>query len=270
MAVYHAVPAPYLDRSLQSVWSDQELRPDEILLVEDGPLGPELRRVITRWKGELGQRLRLVVNPRNMGLARSLNNAIPLAKGEYLARMDSDDISLPCRFRVERDYMDSHPDIDILGGSLQEFDDENPCLNIRHYPPTPQAVRRAICKGSPLGHPTVFIRRRVFDSGLRYNDQIGTSEDITLWFDALCAGFNIASVQQIVLHYRRDAGVLRRRSSIKAWHELCSYCRGIRRLDGLLTLRYAYPVARCVFRLMPPAVIRTFYNSPWRRRVLEK
>lgn len=270
MAVYHAVPAQYLDRSFQSIWSDQELKPDEIILVEDGPLGKELRDVVTKWEDVLGDHLRIVRNEKNIGLAKSLNRAIPQAKGKYLARMDSDDISLPCRFRKEWDFMEANPEIDILGGSLQEFDDTNPCLNIRHYPPTPRAVCKSICKGSPLGHPTVFIRRRVFDSGLRYNEQIGTSEDITLWFDAICAGFKICSIQEIVLHYRRDAGMIKRRSSIKAWNELKSYSKGIRRMDGLFTLKYIFPVARCIFRLMPQSIIRSVYDSRLRRKVLEE
>ena len=73
MAVYRSEKAEYLQRALTSVWDDQSLTPDEIVLVQDGPVGDELSAVIAEWQQKLGDKLNLIVNESNIGLTKSLN-----------------------------------------------------------------------------------------------------------------------------------------------------------------------------------------------------
>ena len=93
MSVYKSEKADYLARALRSVWTDQTLKPDEIVLVEDGPLGDELIRVIIDWKSLLRERLVLLRNDCNLGLTKSLNKGLSVVKSDFIARMDSDDIA---------------------------------------------------------------------------------------------------------------------------------------------------------------------------------
>ncbi len=109
MSVYKSEKPTYLDRSLQSVWDDQTLKPDEIILVQDGPLSEELLQVIDKWQAKLCEVLVLIRNEVNIGLTKSLNKGIRVAKGEYIARMDSDDISLPNRFVMQEKFLDENP-----------------------------------------------------------------------------------------------------------------------------------------------------------------
>jgi glycosyltransferase, group 2 family len=269
MSVYKSEKPAYFSRSLQSIWDDQILKPDEIILIEDGPLGEELVNIVDSWKLKLGEKLHLIINEQNLGLTKSLNKGLTLAKGKYIARMDSDDISIPERFKLQYEFMESHPEITVVGGCLQEFNDDNDCLGIRHYPISNEKVRKYIYKASPLAHPTVMIRREVFDAGIRYNEQYRTSQDLALWFDILISGRKIANLDNITIKFRRDNDVFKRRSKEKAKNEFKIYISGIRRLFGLFNLYYFFPLSRYLFRLMPISVIRFIYGSNLRTKLLQ-
>ena len=270
MSVYQSERGAFLDRSLQSVWDDQTRKPEQIVLVEDGPLTKELYAVIGKWKERVGEVLTLCVNKENLGLTKSLNKGLEAATGDLIARSDSDDISAPHRFEIQERFFLEHPDVDIIGGSMQEFDDENECLNVRHYPLTHEEACRYIVKACPLAHPSVMMRRRIFEGGLRYDERYRMSQDIKLWFDAILAGYRLSNVPDICLYFRQQGDVFRRRSRVKAWNEFNIYMNGIYRMHGLFTLAYRYPIARYVFRNLPPSLVKRIYGSGMRKKVLEK
>ena len=199
MSVYKSEKPAYLDRSLQSVWDDQTLKPDEIILVQDGPVGEELETVINKWKEKLAGTLVLLVNVTNLGLTKSLNKGIKVAKGEYIARMDSDDISLPDRFKLQVEYMESHPEISVLGGAIQEFNDKDGIIGERHFPADTASIKQYIHKASPVAHPAVMIRKTLFDEGVVYNEKYRTTQDLALWFDVLATGHLMANLKEFVL-----------------------------------------------------------------------
>lgn len=270
MSVYRSEQPDHLDQALHSVWTQQTRKPDQIVLIKDGPLDPPVEAVIADWGRRLGTQLTLHQNAQNVGLTRSLNTGIALATSELIARMDSDDLSTPRRFELQHAFLQAHPDVDIVGGSMQEFSQTESCINVRHYPPTHADAVRMIAKASPLAHPTVMMRRSLFTrGGLRYDERYRTSQDIALWFDAICAGYHIGNVPEVTLLFRRDNDVFRRRSRAKAWNEFRIYMGGIRRLHGLLTLKYIFPLARLAFRLMPRSLIKAIYSSPLRQKVVE-
>ena len=269
MSVYKSEKGEGLDRSLQSVWDDQTRKPEQIVLIEDGTLTEELYVVIDRWKNTLGDKLVVCRNEQNLGLTKSLNKGIELVTSDLIARSDSDDISAPQRFELQEKFFRENSEIDILGGSMQEFDDEHECLNVRHYPLTHEEACKYIVKACPLAHPAVMMRRRIFDEGLHYDERYRMSQDIKLWYDAILAGYRMANLQEIVLFFRQQGDVFRRRSRVKAWNEFKIYMNGIYRMHGLFTLAYRYPIARYVFRNLPPSLVKKIYESGMRKRVLE-
>lgn len=269
MSVYKSEKAEYLNQALKSVWDEQTLKPMEIILVEDGPLGDDLLDVIDKFNSHLDGHLKILVNEQNLGLTKSLNKGIGAVEGDYVARMDSDDISMPDRFDKQCRFLDSHPDIDVVGGSLQEFDSENQNLGVRNYPLTPDAVLSYVHKASPLAHPTVMIRRSIFDGGIKYDERYRMSQDIALWFDMLCSGCKIANLKDVTILFRRDGDVFKRRSRMKAKNEFHIYMNGIRRLHGYFSWRYIYPIARYVFRMMPVGVVKAIYNCKLRKYILQ-
>ena len=270
MSVYKSEKPEYLNRALQSIWDDQICKPSQVILIADGPLTVALDSVVASWCAKLGDKLTLCRNEINLGLTKSLNRGIKFASGEYIARMDSDDISDPLRFEIQNRFLNEHQDIAVVGGSIQEFNDTSSCLNVRNYPTNPTEIRKYICKASPLAHPNVMMRRDIFDSGITYDERYRTSQDIALWYDVLERGYKISNVEEVTLYFRLADDVFNRRSRKKALNEFKIYMRGIYRLYGMLTISYIYPISRLIFRLLPKSIIKWFYNSPLRRRILAK
>ncbi len=158
----------------------------------------------------------------------------------------------------------------MLGGALQEFDAEHEDLGIRHYPLTNKDVKSSICKASPLAHPTVMMRRFIFDNGLRYDERYRTSQDLALWYDVLCKGYQIGNIKDVTIYFRREGDVFKRRNKRKnTFNEFKIYVNGISRLYGRFSWRYIYPIARLMFRLLPVSVVRKIYGSNIRKRILE-
>lgn len=269
MSVYGKEQPQYLDAALRSVWDKQTLKPQQIILIEDGPLPESLASTIDDWKARLGSTLVVHQNPTNLGLTKSLNIGLQYVNSDAVARMDSDDLSAPERFALQVQFLDEHPDTDIVGGSMQEFNATEENLNVRHYPLTHAEVLRTIYKASPLAHPTVMMRTRIFAGGLRYDERFRTSQDIALWFDAICRGYKIGNVPETTLFFRRDDEVFRRRSRAKAWNEFRIYMSGVRRLYGLFSPKYIFPISRLAFRLMPVWAVKRIYGSNIRKLVVE-
>ena len=293
MSVYGTETGKNLDRALRSVWDDQTLKPSQIVLVEDGPIPAELEEIVESYKSKVsGSKFQVLAPLRsaseqssnksegdctftivklqeNVGLTKALNAGLKQVKGELIARMDSDDISEPHRFERQVKYLEEHPEVDIISGSLQEFDAENECLNVRHYPLTHEEAVKYIVKASPFAHPAVMMRRRIFDEGLKYDERYRMSQDIKLWFDALQAGCRFGNIPEVVLYFRREGDVYRRRSRAKAWNEFQIYMHGIYQMKGLFTTAYRFPIARYLFRNLPPVVVKWIYGSSVRNRVLK-
>lgn len=268
ISVYQKEKPEWLDRALKSIWTDQTLKPSEIILVKDGPLTEGLETVIGRWQKDLGKFLIVLKNEINIGLTKSLNKGIGYATSEYIARMDSDDVAHPMRLEQQEKFLEEHTDISVVGGMIQEFNEEAECLNIRSYPLTNDKIKAYIVKASPFAHPAVMIRNSLFKSGLKYNENYKTSQDIALWFDILIAGYKMANLDKVVLYFRRNDSVFKRRSKTKAVNEFKIYMRGIYRLEGIFSLKYIYPLARLSFRLMPVQIIKWVYGGRLRNYVL--
>ena len=260
MSVYANDRPEWFDRAMHSIWDEQSLKPDEIVLVQDGTIPIELSDVIDKWKVKLGEQLVLIVHSKNLGLTKSLNKGIEQVKSQYIARMDSDDISCPDRFEKQVKFLESHPDIAVLGGSIELIDESEQVTNLRHYPQTPADVEKTIFFASPLPHPAVMIRKQVFDAGLRYNEKYKRNQDIALWFDVLAHGFKIASLPDITMKYRFLTNVYNRRWESN-WNECKIYAYGIYRMKGIFSLLYIYPVLRYLFRLLPVSLVHRIYHS---------
>lgn len=270
MSVYRSEKPPYLDRALQSIWDDQVKKPDEIILVQDGPLGDELVQVIAKWQEKVGEVLVLIVNEVNIGLTKSLNKGIRVAQGKYIARMDSDDISLPDRFKLQEAFLDANPSIYVVGGAIREFNDEAGIIGERHFPKNTDDAIHYIHKASPFAHPAVMIRKALFNEGVMYNDAYRTTQDLALWFDVLKTKHQVANLDDFVLQFRRDSGVYqRRKNKADSKMEMLIHLRGIRSLFGFSPIKSLYPIARYVMRLLPNSMINVIYNSKIRGKLLK-
>lgn len=267
MSVYHKDKPAGFDRALKSVWTDQTLKPDEIVLVEDGPLNDELYNIVKKWEGILGDKLIVLKNEQNIGLTKSLNKGIKVVSGKYIARMDSDDVSMPERFQLQLRYMESHPEVAASSGSVNIYNGEGDFLYTKKFPLTDGEARRWICKSSPLSHPCSFMRSEIFKSGISYNEEYRTTQDFALWFDILSKGYQLGNIPEPLLRFEYDDNLFKRRSKEKAKNEFRIYMNGIRSLYGSFSWRYVYPVMRYIFRRLPLPIIKLIYNSKLKNKI---
>lgn len=270
LPVYAKDNADWFRLSLDSVLSQKRCCPTVYVGV-DGPVGENIRTVLAYYADRPDVRIHSF--PINRGLPSVLNRLIAIVLQEdfeFIARMDSDDISMPDRFHKQIDYMKKHPEIAVVGGSIQEFNATNDCVNIRHYPETNEEVIKYVCKASPCAHPATIIRRIVFERGITYDESHRKCQDLALWYDLLGAGFKINNVKDVVLKFRLSGDVFNRRSRIYAKDEFKIYCNGIHKLYGFFSWRYIYPLFRLIFRLMPVHFIQWLYNSKVRLIILQK
>lgn len=133
-----------------------------------------------------------------IGVSRISNLLLQQALGKYIARMDDDDICLPNRFSVQLNYMETHPETDILGSSIYTLRDTK--KGTYHFPQTDGDIRAQLFAGSPIAHSTSFIRKRVF-AKLCYAPQYIVAHDYKLWVDAM-PDFTFHNLPEPLLTYR--------------------------------------------------------------------
>lgn len=208
MSVYAKEKAEYLAQSLQSL-SDQTLKADEVVLVEDGPIGSDLAAVIERFRSSLN--LISVRFKDNSGLAVALNQGLKHCTHNLVARMDSDDISLPRRFEKQLIEFQKNPNLDVIGCFAREIDAIGNLGVLRTVPVSHDAITADlwVC---PFIHPTVvFQREKILKIG-SYDRTALRSEDYELWFRCAKAGFSFANVPEPLILYRFDRNTHKKQS----------------------------------------------------------
>lgn len=142
-------------------------------------------------------RIVYVKNEENLGVARTLNKGLTLAQGEYIARMDADDISLPGRFAAQVEYLDSHPNTAVVGTDLERFGEEIP-TTVRSFSSDPEQMKVDLIFACGLAHPSVMMRK----SGVGpYDPEFEGLEDYELWC-RVAAGQDVAVIPKILFRYR--------------------------------------------------------------------
>lgn len=258
MSLFEKENPAYFDLSMKSIWDDQTRKPDEIVLVEDGPITSALEKIVTLWKEKIPV-LIIVKLEKNSGLAVALNEGAKHCHCDYIARMDTDDISLPDRFQIQEEYLTEHPDVVVLGGGMIEFSDDEGELQPRLMPLTTKEIRSAICKTSPFVHPSVFIKKDLFDKGLTYDPQCRRYQDLDYWFRILAAGYQVANLNKVIVKFRKDPYLYLKRNKT-ANMELKIVFRGIYSLYGLISWRYIFPIIHYAFRQLPPKLCLFIYK----------
>lgn len=174
MPVYNS--APYVEEAIASVLN-QTFRDFELLLFNDGSTDNSAALI----RGFTDARIRLFDYADNVGYVAHLNHALELARGTYIARMDSDDVAAPERLARQVAYLENHPEIGLCGTAYHEFGSRQGLMPV---PLTDVEIRRWLLAGNPFGHPTVLMRKAVLaQHHLRYNPAAMPAEDYRLWYE---------------------------------------------------------------------------------------
>ncbi|MGX6591120.1 glycosyltransferase [Cetobacterium ceti] len=233
MSVYIKEKSEYLNRALESVYGNT-LLPNELVLVEDGPLSEELYEVIEKYslKYKNIKRVRL---EKNMGLGKALDIGLKYCGNNLVIRMDSDDICHGERFYKQVKFLKENPHVKILGCNLGEFKgDFNRIDRVKKYPENIENIDGFARKRCPFPHPGVAFYRDIVEEVGGYRD-LFYFEDYYLFLRILkkYRGYNI---QENLIYFRSDENLYKRRGGV--FYVLCEY-RAFKRFykEGLIGLR---------------------------------
>jgi len=199
MAVYNEME--YLSKSIKSILA-QSFSDFEFIIIDDCSSDGS-REVLEKFV-LTDDRIRTVLNERNLGLARSLNAGIALSKGEYIARMDADDISLQNRLCAQVDFLDQNPDVSVLGANVDFIDRSGDKISASNMPNFHDKIRRQIVKRNPIIHPVVMYRRDFIESMNGYDESLRKKQDYDLWVRGV-NDFKYHNLSVKLLLYRVDA-----------------------------------------------------------------
>lgn len=228
MSVYKNDNPLYYKTALNSVTQNQTLKPTQVVIVFDGPVAEEIE-LITNCISEENKEIEfsVVKLQKNGGLANALNVGLKKCKYEYVARMDSDDIAFSNRFEKQIDFIEKHPETDLLGGFISEFnDDPDHVLSVRNVGCSKKEILQMAKKRTPFNHVTVLYKRNSVLSIGGYAVDFGKLEDYKLWVDMLAAGFSVANIRDVLVNVRVGDEQVQRRSNpkeIQDWDNLQQY-----------------------------------------------
>lgn len=193
MPVYNV--APFLREAMDSILN-QSFRDFELIVLDDcSPDNSE--EILDTYSDTRIVRYR---GKKNEGLANVLNVGIGMAKGDLIARMDSDDISLSQRLEKQVAFLDAHPDVDLVSAGMERFGDSN---SMTFYSTNYEDVKFDALSFSPVLHPTSMWRRtRFIENDLFYRQEMVPSEDYDLWTRALVKGLVLVNMPDILYRYR--------------------------------------------------------------------
>lgn len=265
MSIYKNENPCFFHRAMKSIWNEQILKPTQIVLVIDGPVSCELTDAIDVWRKVLNGVLLVVPLDVNVGLGQALNKGLTYCKNDIVARMDTDDISLPERFLKQVPLLDVL-DVDLVGSHISEFDgDENNIISFRRVPLFHHDIASFAKKRSPVNHPSVVFRKSsVIDSG-GYLHMLWF-EDYYLWIRMLSSGKKFHNVDEILVNMRGGAGLLVRRSGIRYASSELKFISSTKKLGFINNFDFAKLIfIRVLPRLLPLSFFSLIYKYVLRR-----
>ena len=213
LPVYRNDKEPYIKLSFDSILN-QTYRNIHLYIGVDGPVGEDLTSCLKEY--EQDERVSVEWFKENRGLAIVLNDLLDICfkKGyEFIARMDADDISKPERLEKQMEYLQEHPEIDVVGGAIEEIDEKSESRGkIIIYPETPDGCYKFFARRNPHAHPAVMFRKSFFDkAGCKYRPEYRQNQDTMLWLDGMKRGTKHANLQEVVLRFRFTNSLFKKR-----------------------------------------------------------
>lgn len=214
MSVYYRETPEFLNQAMESIQT-QTLSTNNFVLVCDGPLNSALDKVIAAKQREMGMALDVIHLTKNGGLGNALNEGIKHCKNELIARMDSDDIAYSDRCEKQIKVFNSHPEVSICSGIVEEFTARPDIVDARRAPPeTNEEIVEFAKKRNPFNHPCVMYKKSAVEAVGSYQD-FYLLEDYYLWIRMLMAGYQGYNIQESLLHMRAGDDMYKRRSGWK-------------------------------------------------------
>ena len=257
--VYAGDDAAHLRLAVESTVDHQTLRPAEVVVVQDGPVGLPIANELDRIRRESPVPVRLLRLAENKGLTVALNAGLDACRYPVIARMDADDYSAPDRF--EKQWPLIEDGYGLVGTGMVEFEHDPEHTGAQRIPPVgAERIRQHARTHNPFNHPTMMYRKDVLDSVGRYQP-FGRMEDYWLGVRIIDSGAKVENIPEPLVRYRVGSGAFNRRGG---WREAQTEWRLQRELlkRGFITRRqYLRNVAmKGAYRLLPAGLKRVLFE----------
>lgn len=262
MSVYKNDNPDYLKIALESIYDDQTRKPDEVIVVFDGPLNDSLYKVLDEFQKGRENIIKYYPQEVNRGLGQALRIGSSKCTGDYILRMDSDDISVPTRFEKQIAFAEAHPEFDGMGCNIAEFND-NPYkerMRVRECPVNHEAIVEMAKKRNPMNHVTACIKRSALEKCGGYQTLL-LLEDYLLWLNMIISGAKLANIDECLVYVRVGNGFDSKRGAkerIKGWRRLQEIMiehQMISRFEAMLNMVYIN-----VFVRTPAGIKKRLYS----------
>lgn len=266
-SVYKNDKPEFVRVALDSMLVHQSVKPDEIVLVQDGPVPEGLSWLLSEYESKYPGVMNVIRLTQNKGLGNALMLGVENAKYDIVARMDSDDICAPDRFEKQLAYLESHPECDIVGGQITEFiDTPDNIVGKREVPCDNEAIYHYMRSRCALNHPTVMFKKKAVLNAGNYKDWFW-NEDYYMWIRMMEQGCVFANLPDVLVNMRSGLDQYGRRGGKKYFKSEI----GIKKLmleKGMIN-RKEYVVnyiQRFVIQLMLPNSVRGWVFRTFARK----
>ena len=268
MSVYHGTSCSELSECLSSLVA-QTLPPDQVLIVQDGPVNDGLKHCVKRFAEQLP--IKNLVFEQNCGLGPALREGLLQCQTEFVARVDSDDRSVPDRMRTQSLFLEEHSEISVVGAYMREWDHRGKHAKgfIRSVPIDSISIAKTSRWRNPVNHPTVMFRKSdVLECG-NYSDQ-PFFEDYLLWAKMIKMGKHLRNLPVVLVETLIDPGFFQRRAGFHYLLKEFSLAKALAdekffsRSQMLLFLTLRLPL-----RLLPTSFFRSIYQKFLRKPSIE-
>lgn len=214
MSVYKKEKPSYFDTALKSVL-EQTVAPTEIILVEDGPLTPELDSIVSKYKSIWLDKFKIVKSLKSEGLGSALRKGSEFVTTPWIARMDTDDICVNNRFELQLQEVLKHPDYAVIGGQIDEFSENlNNIIGYRKVPINEKKILPYAKYRNPFNHVTVLINKDKLITVGGY-ETCYKMEDYNLWIKFLKSKMKMKNLDKVLVHVRTNTSMFKRRGDLK-------------------------------------------------------
>lgn len=213
MSLYIKEKAEYFDECMRSMMR-QTVLPSEIVIVFDGPISDDLRKIVEKYKKQNPGWVKTIENEKNKGLGLALADGVPACTYELIARMDTDDIAREDRFEKQLQLFIDDPKLDICGSHIIEFEDNiTNILSKRNVPITHEEIAKYQKQRSAFNHMTVMYKKKTVLKAGNY-ENCPLMEDDMMWVRMLIAGAKCANVDDYLVYARTGYAMIERRGGI--------------------------------------------------------
>ena len=258
MTTYDKENPDSLEASLRSITDDQTIFPTQIVLVIDGPVGFSLEKVITKYKKKYTNKFDVIRLPENVGRSMASAQGIKHCKYDYIARMDSDDISVSTRFETQLSVFEKNPNLSVVSGYIAEFEsDPNQIKAIRVVPEKHEDICKMFKFRNPINNPAVMFKKEALKKAGGYSKG-RACEDFSIYVRMLVTGSIFYNIPQTLVNFRIGTVVLKRRGNINIFFSWCKSQKIL--LDNKKTNipMFLISCTACLFFILFPIKIKQF------------